>query len=238
MGRIAPHTEKHFSGSETIRDIVIGLSDGLTVPFALAAGLSGALNNHWLIVIAGSAEMAAGSIAMGLGGFLAAQSDADSYRAELEREQREVREVPDVERQEVREIFGRYGLRGATLDAAVSAIVAEPTAWVSFMMREELGMEEPHPQRALRSSLTIGGSYILGGSIPLLPYIFPLSVSAALGVSVVVTLIALFVFGWVKGAFTGLPPLRSALQTLLVGGLAAGVAYTIARVISGATPGA
>lgn len=228
------HMEQHFTGSETVRDVVIGMSDGLTVPFALAAGLSGAVQDHWLIVIAGAAEMAAGSIAMGLGGFMAARSDADSYQAELRREQREVDEVPEVERAEVRAIFAGYGLRDAPLEAAVDAIAADKAAWVRFMMREELGLEEPHPQRALRSSLTIGGSYIAGGIIPLLPYLWPLPVSTALLVSALVTLLALAVFGWVKGQFTGLVPWRSALQTMLVGGLAAGVAYLIARLISGA----
>jgi vacuolar iron transporter family protein len=234
----ALHHEQHFTGSETVRDVVIGMSDGLTVPFALAAGLSGAVTNHWLIVIAGAAEMAAGSIAMGLGGYLAAQSDADSYRAELRREQREVVEVPEAERDEVRTIFAGYGLRGQPLEAAVAAIVADQDAWVQFMMREELGLEEPHPQRALRSSVTIGGSYILGGIIPLLPYLWPLTVSTALVISAIVTLIALGIFGWVKSVFTGLNPLRGAVQTMLVGGLAAGVAYAIARVISSLSPGA
>jgi VIT1/CCC1 family predicted Fe2+/Mn2+ transporter len=232
------HQEQHFTGSETVRDVVIGMSDGLTVPFALAAGLSGAVSNHWLIVIAGAAEMAAGSIAMGLGGYMAAQSDADSYRAELQREQREVAELPEVERAEVRAIFASFGLAGEALDAAVAALTANKEAWVRFMMREELGLEEPHPQRALRSSLTIGGSYILGGIIPLLPYLWPLPVSTALLLSAVVTLAALAVFGWVKSHFTGLPPLRGAVQTMLVGGLAAGVAYLIARLISGAGGGA
>ncbi|HEY8743729.1 MAG TPA: VIT1/CCC1 transporter family protein [Chloroflexota bacterium] len=233
MARIAPHFEQHFTGSEMVRDVVIGMSDGLTVPFALAAGLSGAVQNHWLIVVAGSAEMAAGSIAMGLGGYLAAKSDADSYRAEQAREQREIVDLPDVEREEVRTIFAGYGLKDRPLEAAVEAIAADKETWVRFMMREELGLEAPQPLRALRSSLTIGGAYILGGIVPLAPYLFPLTVSTALLVSAVVTLLALAVFGWAKGAFTGLSPLRSAAQTMLVGGLAAAVAYAIARLITG-----
>jgi len=233
MARIAPHIEKHFTGSETVRDVVIGMSDGLTVPFALAAGLSGAVQNHWLIVVAGASEMAAGSIAMGLGGYLAARSDADSYQAELRREEQEIVELPLVERQEVRNIFAAYGLTGDPLEAAVQAICSNKETWIQFMMREELGLEEPHPQRALRSSLTIGGSYILGGIIPLAPYLWPLSIVHALLVSALVTLIALGVFGWVKGRFTGLSVWRSALQTMLVGGLAAGVAFAIAHLISG-----
>ncbi len=233
MGRIAPHAEQHFTGSDIVRDVVIGMSDGLTVPFALAAGLSGAVQDHWLIVVAGTAEMAAGSIAMGLGGYLAARSDVDSYRVELARERREIVEVPDVERKEVRSVFAAYGLTGAPLEAAVDAVTYDPDAWVRFMMREELGLDEPHPQRAVRSSVTIGGSYILGGSIPLFPYLFPRAVPTALLLSAAVTLVALGVFGWVNGAFTGLVPLRSAIQTILVGGLAAGIAYAIARVIVG-----
>lgn len=232
------HMEQHFTGSETVRDLVIGMSDGLTVPFALAAGLSGAVQNHWLIVIAGAAEMAAGSIAMGLGGYLAAKSDADAYRAERRREEREVVELPEVERDEVQAVFAGYGLSGSALSAAVEAVVSNKETWVRFMMRDELGLEEPHPQRAVRSSLTIGGSYILGGIIPLMPYLWPLPMATALLVSAAVTLLALAIFGWVKGSFTGLVPLRSAVQTMLVGGLAAGVAYAIARLISGAGGGA
>jgi len=233
VGRIAPHTEKHFSGSETVRDVVIGMSDGLTVPFALAAGLAGAVSTHVLIVIGGLAEMAAGSIAMGMGGFLAARSDADSYGAEVQRERQEIEEVPEAERKEVEGIFAGYGLEGQSLRDATAAICSNKDGWVRFMMREELGLEEPHPNRALRSSLTIGGSYIAGGLVPLLPYFTPLSISSALILSAIVTLIALAAFGWFKGRFTGVSALKSAGQTVLVGGLAAGAAYLIARVISG-----
>ncbi|HLJ67707.1 MAG TPA: VIT1/CCC1 transporter family protein [Chloroflexota bacterium] len=233
MGRVALHVERHFTGSETVRDVVIGMSDGLTVPFALAAGLAGAVHDHWLIVIGGLAEIAAGSIAMGMGGFLAAKSDADSYRAEMARENREIEEFPDVERQEVADVFAGYGLRGPALQEAVQAIASDKAAWVHFMMREELGLEEPHPGRALRSSLTIGGAYVAGGIIPLIPYFASISISQALLLSAIVTLIALAVFGWVKSRFTGVPAARGAGQTVLVGGLAAGVAYLIARIISG-----
>lgn len=233
MGRVALHVEQHFTGSETVRDVVIGMSDGLTVPFALAAGLAGAVSNHLLIVIGGLSEIAAGSIAMGMGGFLAARSDADSYRAEMRREEQEIRDVPEIERQEVREIFAGYGLQGQPLEAAVNAIAADGDAWVKFMMREELGLEEPNPNRALHSSLTIGGSYIAGGLVPLVPYFWPIAISTALVLSAIITLIALGIFGWVKGKFTGVYPLRSAVQTIVVGGLAAGVAYLIARLISG-----
>lgn len=209
------------------------MSDGLTVPFALAAGLAGAVSNHWLIVIGGLSEIAAGSIAMGMGGFLAVRSDADSYQSELRREREEVEVVPDAERKEVRDIFSNYGLQGTSLDGAVEALSSNKEAWVRFMMREELGLEQPEPKRALRSSLTIGGSYIAGGIVPLVPYFFPISISLALLISAAVTVVALAIFGWVKGAFTGVSRIRSAGQTVLVGGLAAGVAYLIARLISG-----
>lgn len=226
------HVEQHFTGSETLRDIVIGMSDGLTVPFALAAGLSGAVQSSFLVLVAGIAEMAAGSIAMGLGGYLAARSEADTYRAELARERREVQELPEAEAAEVRKIFADFGLRGDALEAAVAAIRSDPEGWVRFMMREELGLEEPRPGRALTSALTIGLSYIAGGFLPLLPYALGLSVTTALGVSVVVTLIALLTFGAVKGHFTGVPIIRSAIQTTLVGGVAAGFAYALARIVS------
>ncbi len=233
MSRTAGHIEQHFTGSETVRDVVIGMSDGLTVPFALAAGLAGAVSNHWLIVVGGVAEIAAGSIAMGMGGYLAARSDADSYHNEVRREEHEIDAFPEVERDEVRDIFARYGLEGVSLEAATSAVTANRLAWLQFMMREELGLEEPHPGRALRSSLTIGGSYIAGGILPLLPYFWPINIEHALLLSAAITLVALGIFGWVKGAFTGLAPAKSAFQTMLVGGMAAGAAYVIARLVSG-----
>lgn len=226
------HIETHFTGSATVRDVVIGMSDGLTVPFALAAGLSGAVDRSLLVLVAGIAEMAAGSIAMGLGGYMAAKSEADTYRSEFERECREVHDVPRVEADEVKEIFVGYGLKGEPLDRAVEAISSNVDGWVRFMMREELGLEEPDPKRALRSAVTIGLSYVAGGLVPLAPYTLGLPVSSALLVSVAVTLIALLVFGAVKGHFTGVPPLKGALQTALVGGLAAGAAYALARLVT------
>lgn len=227
------HIEQHFTGSETIRDVVIGMSDGLTVPFALAAGLSGAVDNSFVVLIAGIAEVAAGSIAMGLGGFLAARSESDHYKAELEREWREVRELPERETEEVRAVFRRYGLDGEPLEQATQAVTAKPQAWVDFMMKEELGLEKPDPKRALTSALTIGGSYIVGGAIPLIPYALRLPMSSALLWSVAVTLVALAVFGAVKARFTGISMFKGAWQTALVGGLAAGVAFAIARLVSG-----
>jgi VIT1/CCC1 family predicted Fe2+/Mn2+ transporter len=227
-----PHIEKHFTGSETIRDIVIGMSDGLTVPFALAAGLSGAVDASTIVITAGLAEIAAGSIAMGLGGYLAARSDAEHYASEQARENQEVVEKPEDEAQEVRDILQNYGLTPDESARVVDGLRRRPEAWVDFMMRFELGLEKPEASRALKSALTIALSYIAGGSIPLAPYLFLPTARAALPVSVGFTLVALFIFGAFKGRFTGANPLRSAIQTLLIGGLAAAAAFVIAKAIS------
>jgi VIT1/CCC1 family predicted Fe2+/Mn2+ transporter len=227
-----PHVERHFTAGETVRDIVIGMSDGLTVPFALAAGLSGATIATRVIVTAGLAEIAAGSIAMGLGGYLAARSDAEHYANERRREEREVVEKADAERAEVNSILGDYGIPEAGRAGVVDALAVRPKQWVDFMMRFELGLEAPDPKRALTSALTIAGAYIVGGFIPLSPYIALGNASRALLISVIVTLIALFVFGGVKGRFTGAPIARSAFQTMLIGGLAATAAFGIARLIA------
>jgi VIT1/CCC1 family predicted Fe2+/Mn2+ transporter len=227
-----PHVEKHFTGSQAIRDIVIGMSDGLTVPFALAAGLSGAVANSHIVVTAGLAEIAAGSIAMGLGGYLAAKSDAEHYASERAREEREIVAVPEAEVREVVEILEAYGVTAQESSPVIAALRQRPARWVDLMMSMELGLEKPDPKRALTSALTIGGAYIAGGSIPLSPYVFLPSAQTALLVSTVVTLTALFVFGALKGRFTGTAPLRSGLQTLLIGGLAAAAAFGIAKLIS------
>lgn len=227
-----PHVEKHFGSSETVRDIVIGMSDGLTVPFALAAGLSGAVTASGIVVTAGLAEIAAGSIAMGLGGYLAGRSDVEHYASEEKREHHEIREIPEDEKSEVRQILEQYGLTEAEAEPIVSALSLRPKAWVDFMMRFELGLEKPDASRALTSGLTIAGAYVAGGLIPLSPYIFLSSVATGLLVSVGVTLGALALFGYVKGHFTGARPLRSSLQTTLIGGLAAAAAFGIARAIS------
>jgi VIT1/CCC1 family predicted Fe2+/Mn2+ transporter len=227
-----PHIEQHFTGSETVRDLVIGMSDGLTVPFALAAGLSGAVQTTGVIVTAGLAEIVAGSIAMGLGGYLAAKSDAEHYFSERTREEREVGETPDVEAEEVAQVFRSYGLPAEQINTVVAALRQQPQAWVDFMMRFELGLEKPNPKRAFISAATIAGAYIAGGFVPLGPYIFLSAAHTALIVSVMTTVVALSVFGYVKGRFTGVPPLRSAAQTVLVGGLAAAAAFVIARAIS------
>jgi VIT1/CCC1 family predicted Fe2+/Mn2+ transporter len=228
-----PHTERHFTASDVVRDIVIGMSDGLTVPFALAAGLTGAIAQTGIIVTAGLAEIAAGSIAMGLGGYLAAKSDAEHYAKEREREKREVAEIPHEEMREVAEVFQAYGLSEDETWPIVQALKRQPQNWIDFMMRFELGLEKPEPRRALKSAVTIAGAYIAGGLIPLAPYIFAHTASAALMFSVVLTLVSLFIFGFVKGYFTGTKPLRSALQTALIGSAAAGAAFGIAKAISG-----
>ncbi|PYS49390.1 MAG: iron transporter [Acidobacteria bacterium] len=226
------HIERHFTAGDTVRDIVIGMSDGLTVPFALAAGLSGAINSSAIIITAGLAEVAAGSIAMGLGGYLAAKSDAEHYDSEREREKLEIVQIPKQEMAEVASIFRSYGLTTEEAAPIVKALSQRPRAWVDFMMRYELGLEKPDPKRALQSALTIAGAYIAGGLIPLSPYILLRNAQTALRISVLVTLVALLMFGYVKGRFTGAKPFRSALQTMLIGGLAAAAAFMIARAIS------
>ncbi len=232
------HQEQHFTGSAIVRDIVIGMSDGLTVPFALAAGLSGAVASTAIVLVAGVAEVAAGSIAMGLGGFMAGQGEIENYHRELEREKTEIIEVPEKEIKEVREVFEGYGLSGDALASATKAITSKPDVWVNFMMRQELGLEEPQPGAALRSALTIAGSYIVGGIVPLSPYMFPIPVQSALLWSVAVTLLALLIFGGLKAKITGMNVVRGALQTALVGGAAAGAAFLIARLVSGMGGGA
>ena len=209
------------------------MADGLTVPFALAAGLSGAIDQTAIIVTAGLAEIAAGSIAMGLGGYMAAKSDAEHYAKEREREKREVAEIPHEEMREVAEVFEEYGLTPEQTWPIVEALRKQPRAWVDFMMRFELGLEKPNPKRALTSALTIAGAYVAGGLIPLAPYIFLHTTTDALLLSVVLTLIALLIFGFVKGRFTGTRPVRSALQTAFIGSVAAGAAFAIARMIGG-----
>jgi len=226
------HIEQHFSGSETVRDVVIGMADGLTVPFALAAGISGALTSSHIVVTAGLAEVAAGSIAMGLGGYMAARSDAAHFFNERRREEEEIRDKTEVEKQEIVDLFKQYGVSTEECAPILVALQRNPEAWRDFMMRFELGLEEPDPRRALRSAITIAGSYIVGGLVPLAPYILMRDSGRALIASAVITLLALAVFGFVKGHFTGVPKFRSAVQTALVGSLAAGAAYAIAKFIA------
>lgn len=227
-----PHLEKHFTAGDAVRDVVIGMSDGLTVPFALAAGLTGAISQTHLIVTAGLAEIAAGSIAMGLGGYLAARGDAEHYAHEQAREESEIATVPDTEAQEVREIFESYGITPEESLGVEESLRKRPEDWVRFMMRFELGLEEPVPGRSWKSASTIAAAYIAGGFIPLSAYLIVADAHSALKLSVVVTLAALALFGGVKGHFTGVPVLRSGIHTVLVGGAAAAAAFGIARWIS------
>jgi VIT1/CCC1 family predicted Fe2+/Mn2+ transporter len=228
----APHVEKHFQASAVVRDVVIGMADGLTVPFALAAGLSGTGQSTTVVVVAGLAEIAAGSIAMGLGGYLAGRTDRDHYNSELDREYREAEELPTEEAEEVARVFRGYGLAEEHVQPIVEAIRSDKKRWVEFMMQFELGLEAPDPRRARNSAITIALSYIAGGMVPLAPYMLAASLATALPWSITVTLAALFAFGFFKARFTGIHPLRGGMQTVVIGGLASAAAYGIARLIS------
>ena len=225
------HKEKHFTSGEVVRDIIIGVSDGLTVPFALAAGLSGANASSSLVLTAGLAEVAAGAISMGLGGYLAAKSDADHYYRELQREQDEIDTVPDTEAAEIGDILSEYGLGPEEYGPVVTSLRNNPKAWLEFMMKFELGLEKPDPRRALTSAATIALAYVVGGMVPLSPYMFVASVDSAMMTSVVVTLAALLFFGYVKGRFTGNRPFLSAIQTAIIGALASSAAYGMAKAV-------
>ncbi|CAA0811515.1 Vacuolar iron transporter 1 [Striga hermonthica] len=227
------HKEKHFTAGEIVRDIIIGVSDGLTVPFALAAGLSGANASSAVILTAGVAEVAAGAISMGLGGYLAAKSEADHYMRELKREEEEIIDVPDTEAAEVAEILSQYGVEPHEYAPVVNALRKNPKAWVDFMMKFELGLERPDPRRALESALTIAIAYIVGGLVPLLPYMFISNATQAVLASVVLTLIALLIFGYAKGYFTGNKPFTSALQTAFIGAIASAAAFGMAKLVQG-----
>lgn len=226
------HIEKHFTSGEVVRDVVIGMADGLTVPFALAAGLSGAVATTNIIVTAGFAEIVAGSIAMGLGGYLAGKSEVEHYDNEYERELYEIDKMLQHEKDEVIEILENYGLTEEESHPIVESLAQRPKDFADFMMRFELGLEKPDPKRAFQSGAYIGGAYIVGGLIPLAPYILTADVREALMWSVAVTVVALFVFGYVKGTFTGAKPLKSAIQTCLIGSVAAATAFLVASWIS------
>lgn len=227
------HHEHHVTSSETIRDIVIGMSDGLTVPFALAAGLSGAISSSTLVVTAGIAEIVAGSIAMGLGGYLAGRTEVDHYQSELKREYEEVEKLPEQEKAEVMEVFAGFGLSEPLQRQIADELAKDKKQWVDFMMRYELGLEEPNANRATKSAITIGVSYIIGGIIPLLPYIIIDSAQEALYYSCGVTLICLFIFGYFKSKMTGQPALSGAFKVVVIGALAAGAAFLMAKLITG-----
>lgn len=226
------HKETHIKSSKFLQDIVIGMSDGLTVPFALAAGLSGAVDSTGIVITAGIAEVAAGSIAMGLGGYLSAKTAIEHYKSEENREFLEIKEVPQIEQQEVSEILKEFGVNDAQIPIVSTAICSDPKKWVDFMMRFELGLEKPDQKRIVYSPITIGISYIFGGLIPLFPYMFSSHLSSGLYGSVITTLIALFIFGGLKGYFTGIKVLRASFETTFIGGVAAAAAFGLARMIS------
>jgi VIT1/CCC1 family predicted Fe2+/Mn2+ transporter len=227
------HQESHLQSSDLLSDIVIGMSDGLTVPFALAAGLSGAINSTALIIVAGISEIAAGSIAMGLGGYLAGKTEQDHYSSELKREYDEVETKTEIEKEEVREVFRSWGFSKEVTEQAMLEIIKDKSRWVDFMMKHELGLEKPDPKRAQRSAFNIGLSYVAGGLVPLSPYFFIKDSVAALKISVVVTLICLYVFGYFKSKITGVNPFKGGFKVMLIGAAAAAAAFTLARLIEG-----
>ena len=216
-----------------LRDIVIGMSDGLTVPFALAAGLSGAVSSSTIIVIAGIAEICAGSIAMGLGGYLAGKTEQDHYNSEQKREYDEVENLRHKELEETKDFFASIGLSPGLQEQATAEIAQDKHRWVNFMMKYELGLEKPNPRRATNSALNIGLSYVAGGIIPLSPYFFISNATEALEISVVATLICLFVFGYFKSKLTGVNPWMGAIKVTLIGAVAAAAAFGVAKLIEG-----
>jgi vacuolar iron transporter family protein len=228
-----PHQEEHLKSSAALRDIVIGMSDGLTVPFALAAGLSGAVDSTSIIVIAGIAEVAAGSIAMGLGGYLAGKTEQDHYNSEEKREYYEVENLREREIDETKEFFANIGLSKELQEKATEEIAQDKKQWVDFMMKYELGLEKPDPKRATKSALNIGLSYVVGGMVPLSPYFFVSSPIDGLKISAIVTLICLFVFGFFKSKMTGIKVWSGALRVMLIGAVAAAAAFGIAKLIEG-----
>jgi VIT1/CCC1 family predicted Fe2+/Mn2+ transporter len=223
------HVESHLTSSDLLRDVVIGMSDGLTVPFALAAGLSGAVDNSSIIVIAGIAEIAAGSIAMGLGGYLAGKTEQDHYKSEVKREYDEVENLRHREIEETREFFANIGLSPALQEQATEEIAQDKDRWVDFMMKYELGLDKPDPKRATKSALNIGLSYIAGGIIPLSPYFFVSDSVEGLKISVAATLVCLFVFGYFKSRMTGVNAWWGALKVTLIGAVAAAAAFGVAK---------
>lgn len=225
-------TEQHFRSSEKVRDFVIGMSDGLTVPFALAAGLSGAVDSTAIVITAGLAEIAAGSIAMGLGGYLAGQTEIEHYNSEERREYEEIEKLHEVEIRETKEIFAEYGLDEETQEKIAREMAKNPKKWVDFMMRFELGLERPDKNRALQSAFIIGISYVVGGLIPLAAYFFTESSQQGLIYSTITTVICLVIFGLIKSKLTGQPLFKGAMRVAMVGALAAAAAFAIAKLIA------
>jgi vacuolar iron transporter family protein len=223
-----PHVENHLKSSDFLTDMVIGMSDGLTVPFALAAGLSGAVHSNDIVITAGIAEIVAGCIAMGLGGYLAGKTELEHYQSELKREYEEVENVPEKELEEVKEVFAEYGIDEAGQTLLANQLAKDKTKWVNFMMKFELGLEEPHPKRAQNSALTIGIAYFVGGLLPLMAYFFTATPKEGLFVSAIITTICLFVFGYFKSKITGQLPIKGGLKVTAIGLVAAAAAYFVA----------
>jgi VIT1/CCC1 family predicted Fe2+/Mn2+ transporter len=223
------HREEHLGSSAFITDIVIGMSDGLTVPFALAAGLSGAVQSNAVVITAGIAEIVAGSIAMGLGGYLAGKTEQEHYQHELKREYAEIENVPEKEKGEVKMVFARYGLNDSTQNIIAEELSKNKEMWVDFMMKYELGLEKPDVNRARNSAATIGISYIIGGLIPLTAYFFTQTPYSGLMISALLTVICLFIFGYFKSVVTGQPPFKGALKVTLIGIAAASAAFLVAK---------
>lgn len=227
------HKETHLGSSDFITDVVIGMSDGLTVPFALAAGISSAVSDNHIVTTAGIAEIIAGSIAMGLGGFLAGKTEQEHYASELKREYTEVATEPEREKAEIKEIFAEYGLSDSAQSLLADELAKDKDKWVRFMMKYELGLEKPNANRASKSALTIGISYIVGGIIPLIPYFFTSTPIEGLKISAMITIVCLFVFGYFKSKVTGQPVFQGALKVTVIGALAAGAAFVVAKMIGG-----
>ena len=223
------HTETHLRNSDFITDVVIGMSDGLTVPFALAAGISVAVSDNHIVTLAGIAEIIAGAIAMGLGGYLAGKTEMDHYQSELKREKEEVETVPEKEKEEIREIFLNYGFSENSQTILVEELSKDKDKWIDFMMKFELSLEKPDPNRAAKSALTIGLSYMVGGAIPLIPYFFTDTPFNGLKISAIVTLICLFTFGYFKSKATGQPLITGALKVMIIGAVAASAAFLVAK---------
>jgi vacuolar iron transporter family protein len=225
------HSESHLRNSDFLTDVVIGMSDGLTVPFALAAGISGAVNSNNIVIMAGVAEIIAGSIAMGLGGYLAGKTEMEHYQSELKRETEEVETVPEKEREEIKEIFLQYGFSEQSQEILVAELSSDKNKWIDFMMKFELSLEKPDPNRASKSALTIGLSYVVGGTIPLIPYFLTDTPYAGLKISAIVTLVCLFVFGYFKSKATGQPLIYGAFKVMIIGAAAASAAFLVAKLI-------
>jgi vacuolar iron transporter family protein len=227
------HQEKHLKNSDLITDIVIGMSDGLTVPFALAAGITSVVTNNQIVTTAGIAEIIAGSIAMGLGGYLAGRTEIDHYKSELSKEYHEVETIPEKEKEEIKEIFADYGLSINSQNLIAEELSKDKDKWVKFMMKFELGLEEPHSKRAATSAITIGVSYIIGGFIPLSPYFFTTVPTEGLKISAAITLVSLFIFGYLKSKVTGQPVISGAIKVMIIGAMAASAAFFVAKIFGG-----